>query len=574
MTGTVGVEVTAAADGIRQLPVDSAGGSVAISSAQQSDVAAALQLGVANGGIEITRWSRARPAPNGIVGRLNNGADDLGRLHTFANIAGRYYRRLAADRSRGRDDSHALSRAPVCRASGATDVCRNQLCSGGGRQHARLLPQCASAPRRDRCFHLEQYKTARLDEQPLLGQRAGLTACGCAALRGIGCRRRFAAQQRRCRRISAPEESCSIPPRRGPTTFAPTRSAVPAGSSARRVSGKLGGRARMATPRAAKTIRRLSRRSDRDVDLFNLMILPRANGQSDSDRENLWGTGEHLLRHAARFPAGRSAQHLGNGERRRQRDRRLARRPRVKDHRRRLLAAPGRVRRRHDASHRPGRLDRGTDGPHRRQPRRLEGAGRARGDHPRHSWRRARACPTPRTASSTRKAVNAIRVFPTGIVSLGRAHAGRLRQLRQYPTTNTCRSAGSRCSSRRAFYRGLQFAVFEPNDEPLWAQIRLAAGAFMNNLFRQGAFQGQKAARGLLREVRPRNDDPERHQPRHRQRRRRIRAAQARRVRRHHASSRSPARFRPERIGRGQTWRNSRSTRNRIDPYKNFKFRV
>jgi phage tail sheath protein FI len=32
--------------------------------------------------------------------------------------------------------------------------------------------------------------------------------------------------------------------------------------------------------------------------------------------------------------------------------------------------------------------------------------------------------------------------------------------------------------------------VFEPNDERLWAQIRLNAGAFMQNLFRQGAFQG------------------------------------------------------------------------------------
>jgi hypothetical protein len=45
-----------------------------------------------------------------------------------------------------------------------------------------------------------------------------------------------------------------------------------------------------------------------------------------------------------------------------------------------------------------------------------------------------------------------------------------------------------------SLYRGLQFAVFEPNDEPLWAQIRLAAGAFMQNLFRQGAFQGSKAS--------------------------------------------------------------------------------
>jgi hypothetical protein len=41
-----------------------------------------------------------------------------------------------------------------------------------------------------------------------------------------------------------------------------------------------------------------------------------------------------------------------------------------------------------------------------------------------------------------------------------------------------------------SLYRGLKWVVFEPNDEPLWAQIRLNAGAFMNNLFRQGAFQG------------------------------------------------------------------------------------
>jgi len=39
-------------------------------------------------------------------------------------------------------------------------------------------------------------------------------------------------------------------------------------------------------------------------------------------------------------------------------------------------------------------------------------------------------------------------------------------------------------------YRGMQWVVFEPNDEPLWAQIRLNVGAFMQNLFRQGAFQG------------------------------------------------------------------------------------
>jgi uncharacterized protein len=41
-----------------------------------------------------------------------------------------------------------------------------------------------------------------------------------------------------------------------------------------------------------------------------------------------------------------------------------------------------------------------------------------------------------------------------------------------------------------SLYRGLKWVVFEPNDEPLWAQIRLNVGAFMQSLFRQGAFQG------------------------------------------------------------------------------------
>jgi phage tail sheath protein FI len=44
-----------------------------------------------------------------------------------------------------------------------------------------------------------------------------------------------------------------------------------------------------------------------------------------------------------------------------------------------------------------------------------------------------------------------------------------------------------------SLYRGLKWVVFEPNDEPLWAQIRLNVGAFMQDLFRQGAFQGASA---------------------------------------------------------------------------------
>lgn len=49
-----------------------------------------------------------------------------------------------------------------------------------------------------------------------------------------------------------------------------------------------------------------------------------------------------------------------------------------------------------------------------------------------------------------------------------------------------------------SLYRGLKWVVFEPNDEPLWSQIRLNVGAFMHNLFRQGAFQGRTPREAYL----------------------------------------------------------------------------
>jgi len=46
---------------------------------------------------------------------------------------------------------------------------------------------------------------------------------------------------------------------------------------------------------------------------------------------------------------------------------------------------------------------------------------------------------------------------------------------------------------RVSIYRGIQWAVFEPNDEPLWTQLKLNITSFMMPLYRQGAFQGATA---------------------------------------------------------------------------------
>ncbi len=61
-----------------------------------------------------------------------------------------------------------------------------------------------------------------------------------------------------------------------------------------------------------------------------------------------------------------------------------------------------------------------------------------------------------------------------------------------------------------SLFQALKWVVFEPNDEPLWAQIRLNVGAFMNDLFRQGAFQGRTPREAYLvkcdRETTTQND--------------------------------------------------------------------
>ena len=45
---------------------------------------------------------------------------------------------------------------------------------------------------------------------------------------------------------------------------------------------------------------------------------------------------------------------------------------------------------------------------------------------------------------------------------------------------------------------GIQWAVFEPNNEQLWAQLRSSVGAFMQTLFVQGAFQGTTPAQAYF----------------------------------------------------------------------------
>jgi phage tail sheath protein FI len=87
-----------------------------------------------------------------------------------------------------------------------------------------------------------------------------------------------------------------------------------------------------------------------------------------------------------------------------------------------------------------------------------------------------------------KKGANCIRVFPSGITNWGaRTLAGDDDLGSEWKYIPIRRFA---LFLEESLFRGTRWAVFEPNDEPLWANLRLNINAFMFSLFRQGAFQG------------------------------------------------------------------------------------
>lgn len=96
----------------------------------------------------------------------------------------------------------------------------------------------------------------------------------------------------------------------------------------------------------------------------------------------------------------------------------------------------------------------------------------------------------PETGVLNPKGVNCVRVFPVfGAVAWGaRTLRGANEMADEYKYIPVRRTA---LFIEETLYRNLKWVVFEPNDEPLWAQIRLNVGAFLHGLFRQGAFQGR-----------------------------------------------------------------------------------
>lgn len=134
--------------------------------------------------------------------------------------------------------------------------------------------------------------------------------------------------------------------------------------------------------------------------------------------------------------------------------------------------------------------------------------------------------------AGTEASLNGVRELSLPITDLenGRLNPRGINVLRQFPITGnvvwgarTLRGADQLADQwkylpvrrtalfiEESLYRGTQWVVFEPNDEPLWSSVRLNVGAFMNTLFRQGAFQGSTPQEAYLvkcdSENNPQND--------------------------------------------------------------------
>jgi phage tail sheath protein FI len=92
-----------------------------------------------------------------------------------------------------------------------------------------------------------------------------------------------------------------------------------------------------------------------------------------------------------------------------------------------------------------------------------------------------------RTAATLRaRGVNAIREAPGhGIVAWGaRTVGGETDEWKYIPIRRLA------LFIEESVYRGLEWTVFEPNDEPTWTLTRRQVEAFLGELYRQGAFAG------------------------------------------------------------------------------------
>lgn len=458
----------------RLLRLGSLNGDVYIDPAPNNDLASAWMLGTAQGGIEVSRYAARRPAPNGVLTRMNNLTVAGNDFVSFGGVLQNAFNQIEVDgRLIDLLGPNAMSSTPAASDPAAhlfQDASATNLLDGRGGVREKLARIAAA---------VADYRNNNPDfnwTAEVWGSRLALIPAGNAA--------DLATSNLRAMNAGAPVAAVFQAPIRNVRYF--VLAAVPAGNFyALGASGNPGGVPQPNDYAAAYPI------IDREVDLFNLMILPANEGQTDSDQAKLIGPASVFCQQRRAFllvdppPSWTGAQAAtsptGGVDK--------------------LRSSSGIVKDYSGVFYPNVKVDdAGKDvivGP----------AGAiaglmARIDSSRGVWKAAAGIEADlrgvlgvqyRFSDSENgvmnpKAINTIRVFPNGIVSWGaRTLAGDDSFASEYKYIPIRRLA---LYIEESLYRGMKWAVFEPNDEPLWAQIRANVGAFMHNLFRQGAFQG------------------------------------------------------------------------------------
>ncbi len=464
--------------GGRILQITCATGAVQVLPSVGGDVTAGLGLGLAAGGIEGDAFGDRRPAPTGVVSRNGTVANTFQPLRRFLGarrdqLTGFTLTDDSGDPAHGGGVVIALgaANAPMVSAGGTTSI-----------TNARAALDVVAQAINDNCNKRWAVKRTgnRLSLCPLYGNdNTGITttlattggtdiAAAGFPLVNVG--------------VVNPATPSNVPAYTvGKPGGAGGQGAYQGGAA----QGDNGGIPTVADYEDAFAA------IEQNVDLFNLMVLPRADGQTDSARQPLWGAASAFCAQKRAFLIvdSRSAWKTIDQAESQINDLRIG------------------VETRNAAAYWPRlKVDDGT-----KTGKFIDAAGSiaglmARIDASRGVWKAPagleatirgvsgveRRLTDPENGAINPKALNALRVFPFGVVGWGARTlvgfdgSGNIDD-KYVPVRRTT------LFIEESLYRGLQFAVFEPNDEPLWAQIRLAAGSFMNGLFRQGAFAGSTA---------------------------------------------------------------------------------
>lgn len=442
-----------------QIQSDADGGFVTFASANEDDMAVAAQMGTANGGIDVGGYAHSRPAASGLFGRLDVGT--AANLHTNLEawlgqsadaVSLEILDTLDSQTLTATVPSAALTELASLRA--ALDTLAADVNANAERWTAAvhgyrliLTPNFGGSD----SDHTAYVSTEAALETTYFWDQAN---AGNTAYYQLG-------------------------------SFGINKGAYQTGTSA----GNNGIKPGLDEYAAAYVL------ADQQIDLFNILVLPRADGQSDADRLALWGPA------SAAAKSGRAVLIVDP-------DSSWSSANDVVDPTTGVTSLRTGVVLDHSTLSWPRIRVSGDGG----GLRTIDACGAmagimARTDVARGVWKAPagleanfiavrgveHAMSDAENGLINPQAVNAVRAFPAGIVSWGaRTMVGYDNSGNDdYKYLPVRRLA---LHIEESLYRGLQWAVFEPNDAPLWRQLRQSAGSFMDGLFRRGAFAGGKAS--------------------------------------------------------------------------------